>query len=258
MHLTARLFFFYKMRFTDLAMPLAPRMLLCYTATKGCDFLDIKAAIFDMDGTLIDSLMLWDILWADFGKRYTGDTNFRPSPKDEKKVRTLTLKDAMALIHQNYGIGQSGEELLRLANGIMLDFYANKVELKSGAAEFLESLFAKGTKMCIASATMPDLIAVAMKHCKIERYFSKVFSCGEIGKGKEEPDVFLIAKDYLGTSTEETWVFEDSLVAIETATKIGMPTVGIYDRYGFGQDEMKKIATRYLAKGESFQVLSDR
>ena len=220
--------------------------------------LNIKVAIFDMDGTLVDSLMLWDIIWSAFGEKYLKEKSFRPRVEDDKKVRTLTLKDAMDLIHRNYHLGKNGEELLVLANSIMLDFYANQVELKSGVREFLEYLYAGGTKMCIASATMPDLLAVAMKHCDIEKYFSKIFSCGEIGKGKEHPDVFLMARDSFGAGMEDTWVFEDSLVAIETATKVGFKTVGIYDRFNFGQDRMREIATEYVAPGETLLKLINK
>ena len=218
--------------------------------------MDIKVAIFDMDGTLVDSLMLWEMLWSTFGERYLNDKSFAPSIEDDKKVRTLTLKDAMHLIHKNYKLGESGEELLALANAIMNDFYANRVELKSGVGEFLEYCKHKGVKMCIASATAPELLDVAMKHCDIGKYFLKVFSCGTIGKGKEEPDVFLQAAEFLGAEIKETWLFEDSLTAIETATKIGMPTVGIYDRYNFGQDRIKKIATEYIAEGETLLKLT--
>ncbi len=218
--------------------------------------MNMKVAIFDMDGTLVDSLMLWDVLWSTFGERYLNNKSFVPSLEDDKKVRTLTLKDAMHLIHENYKLGESGEELLALANTIMIDFYANRVELKSGVREFLECCKNQGVKMCIASATAPELIDVAMKHCDIEKYFLKVFSCGTIGKGKDEPDVFLQAAEFLGAEIKETWVFEDSLTAIETATKIGMPTVGIYDRYNFGQDRMKQIATEYIAEGETLLKLT--
>ena len=191
--------------------------------------MNIKAAIFDMDGTLVDSLMLWDVLWSTFGEIYLNDKSFVPSVEDDKKVRTLTLKDAMYLIHKNYKLGESGEELLALANTIMNDFYANSVELKSGVREFLEYCKNKGVKMCVASATAPELIDVAMKHCDIGKYFLKVFSCSDIGKGKEEPDVFLQAAEFLGTEIEETWVFEDSLVASTTAKKAGFTVVGVYD-----------------------------
>ena len=211
----------------------------------------IKAAIFDMDGTLVDSLMVWDVLWSSFGAQYLQDPKFAPTAEDDKKVRTLTLKDAMALIHRNYGIGESGEALLEQANRMMVDFYANRVEMKPGAKEFLQHLKENGVKMCIATATASELVSVAMEHCGLYEYFPKVFSCGDIGKGKDHPDVFLIACEKLGVAPEDTWVFEDSLVAIRTAQKIGMQTVAIYDRYNFGQEEMRQIATHYIAEGET-------
>ncbi len=217
----------------------------------------IKAAIFDMDGTLIDSLKIWGVIWAKLGEKYLGDPGFAPREEDDKKVRTLTLKDAMALIHQNYGLGASGGDLLDDANRIMADFYTNEVELKAGARDFLEECRLNCVKMCIASATAPELIGLAMKHCGIEHYFSKVFSCGTIGKGKEHPDVFLMAAADLGEALSETWLFEDSLVAIETAVKIGIPTVGIYDRFNFGQDRIREIATEYIGEGETLVKLTE-
>lgn len=217
--------------------------------------MDIKTAIFDMDGTLVDSLMIWDVLWSELGKKYRNDPGFAPSVEDDKAVRTLVLNDAMCLIHNNYHLGESGEELLAFANSLMIDFYANRVELKSGVREFLDHCSDHGVKMCIASATAPELIALAVKHCDIEKYFLRIFSCSTLGKGKEEPDVFLLAKEFLGSDTEETWVFEDSLTAIETAAKIGMKTVGIYDRYNYGQDRIKQIATTYIAAGETLAKL---
>jgi HAD superfamily hydrolase (TIGR01509 family) len=217
--------------------------------------MEIKAAIFDMDGTLVDSLMLWDVLWADFGKTYLEDENFRPSEADDKCVRTLTLKDAMHLIHENYHIGRDGGELLDRANRMMIDFYSNRVALKDGVIEFLEHCKQDGVKMCLATATATDLLHLALDHCGIGKYFSGIFSCTEIGKGKDHPDVFLLAQKYLGEEVGDTWVVEDSLVAIETATKIGMKTIGIYDRFNYGQDRIKEIATEYIAEGQTLARL---
>ena len=223
---------------------------------KGEYDMKIKAAIFDMDGTLIDSLMIWGVIWEKLGEKYLGNPSFLPIAEDDKKVRTLTLKDAMALIHERYHLGESGEAVWNEASRIIGDFYQNDVKLKAGAREFLEYCQACGVKMCIASATAPDLIELAMKHCNIGQYFSKVFSCSLVGKGKEEPDVFLMAADYFGEEKSETWVFEDSLVAIETAVSVGMPTVGIYDRFNFGHERIKEIATEYIGEGETLLKLT--
>ena len=217
--------------------------------------MDMKAAIFDMDGTLIDSLIFWDLLWTDLGNVYLSDPAFRPTKEDDKKVRTLTMKDAMDLIHENYNIGKNGEEVLTFANRKIVDFYSKEVRLKPGVREFLEHCRQNGTKMCIASATATQMLKIAMEHCEIEQYFPNVFSCGDLGVGKDQPDVYLLAQKYLGSKAEDTWVFEDSLVAIETATKIGFHTVAIYDPYNFGQEQMKRIADRYIAEGESLKDL---
>ena len=215
----------------------------------------IKGAIFDMDGTLIDSLMVWDVIWDAFGKQFLGGKKFPITDADDKAIRTMTLQDGMEYLHTKYGIGKDGAELLDAANTIILDFYANEVELKDGVLEFLEYCRSNGIKMCVASATALPLIHIAMEHCQIKEYFTDVLSCAEIGKGKDEPDIYMLAQSRLGTSTEETCVFEDSHIAIATADRLGMKTVGIYDKYNFGQEEIKKIATVYIAEGETLQKL---
>lgn len=215
----------------------------------------INGAIFDMDGTLVDSLFIWDVIWDEFGKRFVSGEKFAPSESDNKAVRTMTLKDAMDFIHNTYGIGKSGQELLDTANEIIYNFYANDVKLKDGVLEFLEHCRRSNIKMCIASATELRLIKVAAKHCGIEKYFMDILSCAEIGKGKDSPDIYLKAMEVLGTSIKETCVFEDSHIAIDTADKIGMKTVGIFDKYNYGQEEMRKIATAYIADGESLTKL---
>lgn len=215
----------------------------------------IKAAIFDMDGTLIDSLKIWNVLWSKIGETFLNDKNFMPCMEDDKKVRTLMFKDAMELIHINYHIGKSGKEVLDFANQVLVDFYDKEVTLKEGVRDFLEYCQSQGIKMCLATASTPDLLNLAINHCEIGKYFLETFSCSTLGKGKEEPDIYLLAADFLGEALSETWVFEDSLVAIETATKIGMPTVGIYDPHNFGQDKIAKIASVYVAEGETLLKL---
>ena len=217
--------------------------------------MNMKGAIFDMDGTLIDSLMTWDVLWREFGTLFCDGKVFAPTEDDDKAVRTMTLEQSMNYLHSVYAIGESGEELLGIANKRMEKFYANEVQLKEGVLEFLDYCYKKDINMCIASATSKKLLDIAIKHCNIEKYFTYVLSCAEIGKGKDEPDIYLKALNLLGTKKEETVVFEDSLVAIKTANKIGINTVGIFDKYNYGQSEIQKISSVYISEGETLEKL---
>lgn len=217
--------------------------------------MNLKAAVFDMDGTLINSLIFWNELWEALGTKYRNDPGFKPTEEDDKTFRTATLNQTMAIVHDHYHMGESAQELIDIANDSIVELYSQRVLLKPGVREFLDDCQAKGVKMIIASATERRYLEMAMEHCDLNRYFPEILSCGDIGKGKDQPDIYLMACEHLGTKPEETWVFEDSAVAIETATKIGMPTVAIYDPFNYGQDKMQKMATHYIAEGESLMKL---
>lgn len=226
-----------------------------FVDVKEVKYMKIKAAIFDMDGTLIDSLMLWDILWDVLSKKYLDGKPFKPDEKTDKAIRTMPLYEAMEYLHKSCNIGESGEVLYKIATDTFRNFYKNEVKLKKGMREILDFFYENGVKMCLATASDSDLVEVVLRHCDIRKYFPMLFSCKELGKGKEEPDVYYLALDWLGTSKEETWVFEDSFVALSTAAEAGFPTVGVYDRYGFRQDIMKEKSTVYISENEDVSKL---
>ncbi len=214
-----------------------------------------KGAIFDMDGTLVDSLGVWEVIWERMGQAFGLGPGFRPAPEDDKKVRTMLMIEAMELIHQKYHMGKSGQELLDFGNAVTVRFYRDELEPKAGVLNYLAYLKEQGVPMCVASATAPDLVQVAVKRCGIDRYIDTFISCADVGKGKEEPDVFLEALKHLGTPKEETCVFEDSYVALKTASDAGFLTVGIHDPHTFDHDKLEKAATVYIAEGETLERL---
>ena len=219
--------------------------------------MDIKAAIFDMDGTLVDSLSFWDVFWADMGEKYRGDRSFRPSAEDDKYVRTTTIRELGDFLYKKYGFGESVDEVVSGGEDYMRNFYIEKVSAKEGVLPFLEELRNRGTKMCIASASPPALIKVALESTGLSEFFDRIISCSDVGAGKNKPDVFFAAAEYLGEKPENIWVFEDSLTAIETAKNAGFKTVGIYDKHNYGHDIMKKISDIYIDDGETLIKLKD-
>ena len=109
--------------------------------------------------------------------------------------------------------------------------------------------------MCIASATALKYVKEAVECLGISKYFTAVLSCEEVGKGKDQPDIYLQAQQYCGFPIEESWIFEDSLLAAKTAKAAGFPVVGIFDPNNFGQEELAQIADRYIAEGETLEKL---
>lgn len=213
--------------------------------------MQIEGAIFDMDGTLIDSLGSWDDFIAFFETKYQLKFDYEKNADLLRQFRTIPINEVAAIVHEKFGIGDSAETIANeLAERLEL-FYRTRVECKEDIPAFLAGLSQKGVKMCIASATKPELIRVVFRRLGIDGYFSEIVSCEDVGKNKSFPDVFNAALERLGTPKEQTWVFEDSLVALQTAKKAGFHTVGVFDRNNDRQELVAAFSDEYIAKGES-------
>lgn len=217
----------------------------------------IKGAIFDMDGTLVESLFFWPMFWKMLGKKYLGDDNFSPDEDIDKRIRTMVFVDALKVINKHFHFGADDDELIAYADQSVKAFYATEVYLKDGAAELLEHLQKQGIKMCLASATEMELVKFTLARLGIDKYFDAVLSCADIGVGKDKPDIYLLSAKQLDLAPEELCVFEDSFVALETAKKAGFKTVGIFDRNNFGQDRLRAAAEIYVENGQSLNVLTE-
>ena len=215
----------------------------------------IKGAIFDMDGTLIDSLSFWDYLWSLIGTQYMSDPAFRPCEEVDKAVRTMIYTDAMTYVKNYYSIVGSTEDFLQFTGNILPDFYKNVATVKEGAFALLDHLKGLGVRLCLASATAMRELCYALACHGLDGYFDAVLSCADIGKGKDQPDIYLAALEKMGLGANDACVFEDSYVALETAEAAGFQTVGIYDRYNFGQDRLAGASDFYLGEGHTLDEL---
>jgi len=216
--------------------------------------MNIKGAIFDMDGTLLDSLGVWKPVWAAAGE-VCGCPDFCPREEDFIAAQTMIWTDIIHMIRSKYFPSVPAQTLSDGIWNAVLDFYKDQVTVKPGALEFLEHLKTRGIKMCVASASEPEVIELALRHCGLTDYFCGLISCQAVGKGKESPEVFLAALELLGTAPEDTCLFEDSCTAIRTGVSIGLQTVGIYDQYNFCHEELARTAQHYIGPGETLEKL---
>lgn len=210
----------------------------------------IEGAIFDLDGTLFDSMMIWDTV----AEEYLNSLGVTAQKGINERVRNLSLNEAANLLHEEYLTHLSVTEIVEGINKTVEHYYRDIVMPKNGVCEFLADLAEKKVKMCIASATDKYQVEVALKRCGIDKYFSEIFICTEIGYGKDEPHIYRAALQYLQTPKDKTAVFEDALYAVKTAKADGFITVAVYDKYELHRSEISDLSDIQIA---DYTELSD-
>ena len=202
----------------------------------------IKGAIFDLDGTLLDSMFIWDTI----GEEYLRSLGKEPHEDLKETFMTLTLEEAAEYYREHYGVTLSVKEIVDGVNAMVEQTYRTKVTLKPGIAEYLAWLKENGVRMCVATVTDRYLVEETLERLGVRHYFSEIFTCAEVGFGKDKPIIYQKALEHLETEKRDTYVFEDMLFALNTAKTDGFPTVGVYDRHEVHQDELKGLADYYI------------
>jgi len=208
----------------------------------------IKGAIFDFDGTLVDSMFIWDTI----GKDYLCSLGIEPRENLAETFKTFTLEESAEYYRAHYGVTLSVEEIVNGVNGMIENFYRNTVPLKKGVREFLESLSKDGVKMCIATVTDKYLVEAALTRLKVREYFGEIFTTAEVGCGKNNSMIYRVALAYLGTQKTESLVFEDALHALMTAKNDGFPVAAVYDSHESEQALMRANADYYISDYTQF------
>lgn len=208
----------------------------------------LQSAIFDMDGTLLDSMPMWRNLLNDFlhaqGRMAKGNL--------WEEIRPLTLLDTAVYLREVYKLRQPEEEIVSMIERRIADFYAKEVRAKPGVEKFLSLLKMEGVWMYIATGTDRPLAEAGLKRAGIDGYFRGIVTCQESGAGKDKSaDIFERAMVRLRSNKKDTIVFEDSLAAIRTAKAAGFRVAGVYDAdCPEDQDEIQAISDYYIRSFE--------
>ena len=208
----------------------------------------IKGAIFDFDGTLVDSMFIWDT----FGEDYLRTLGKEPKENLTETFKTFTLEQAAEYYREHYGVTLSVGEIVDGVNEMVAEIYRTKVALKKGVLEFLRDLRSKGVKMCVATVTDRPIVEDVLKKLGIRDFFTEIFTCAEVGYNKETPHIYRVALEALGTKKDETVVFEDALHALMTAKNDGFTVAAVYDKHEAKQIEMRSEADYYISDYEHF------
>ncbi len=203
-----------------------------------------------MDGTLLDSMGVWENIGEDYLRR----CGIEPPEDLTESIKAMTLPQCARYFCQRFSLPHTPEEIIAQVGEMVGDLYRSQLPLKAGVLPLLEKLHSQGVAMCVATASGRDLALPALERTGVLKYMQFVLTVDEVGIRKDTPEFFRKVLERLGTPLEKTVVFEDALHAIEGAKAAGFSVVGVYDssmeKY---QAQIASLADRYFTSLEEWK-----
>ena len=213
----------------------------------------IKGVIFDLDGTLIDSMQIWYDVDRKFLKENGVDD---PPPEISERVKKMTIEQAAELFITEFRLKCTREYVIRRIEELVRTEYEENIMLKPHVTELMDTLDSLGIPCGGATATYRSLAEAVLRRCGIRDRLSFLLTDAEYPRGKRFPDIYFGAAELLGTKPGETLVIEDSLHCIETAAAAGFLTAAVYDKASEPDtEELKRISDRYFTSLDGVRKL---
>lgn len=206
--------------------------------------MEIKAAIFDLDGTLIDSMPYWQNVGGDYIKSRGGT----PERDLDRKFEKMTVVESAEFIKQNYLPDESVEEIANGITNAIEGAYINTIPLKEGCLEFLSALKENGVHLAVATVSSKALAEAVLSRCGVLEFFDGIASCAELNTNKStSPLVYEKALEITGQKKENSIIFEDAAHGIKTALAANFRVAGIFDKTSqHNAKELKEICNYYF------------
>ncbi len=201
------------------------------------------AVIFDLDGSLVDSMWMWRAIDIEYLGRFG-----IPLPEDlQSKIEGMSFSETAVYFKEFFHIPDSLEKIKDDWNRMAWDKYANEVPLKPGIPEFLRSCREHGIKLGIATSNSRELVENIVEVHKLRDYFSCIMTGCDVAHGKPAPDIYLAVSEKLRVNPERCLVFEDIIPGIQAGKSAGMKVCAVEDAYSLQTKENKKaLADFYI------------
>lgn len=202
-----------------------------------------KAVIFDLDGTLVDSMWMWNAIDVEFLARYG-----LKCPEDlQKKIEGMSFSETAAYFKGRFGLEDSPDQIKEAWVEMSIEKYRKEVPLKPGAGEFLEYIKNCGMAAGIATSNGRAIVDAVLEALDIGRYFKVVATACEVAAGKPAPDIYLNVAERLHVKPSDCVVFEDVPAGIQAGRSAGMTVIAVEDLFSLDMSgEKRKLADYYI------------
>lgn len=204
---------------------------------------NIKAVIFDLDGTIVDSM--W--IWREIDIKYLAKRSIELPQGLQKDIEGMSFTETAMYFKRTFNISDPIEEIKEEWNTMAFDFYSNKIQLKNGVLDFIELVKSMDIKLGLGTSNSRELASAVLKKHDIYKYFDTIRTSCEVEKGKPHPDVFLKVAEDLNVRPDDCLVFEDTYAGVLAAKRAGMKVIAISDELSLPyKKEICDLAEDYI------------